>query len=81
MKFWFESKLKILLVVLSVLLVAWFGLGMYLHIQVAQSRARVEQSRIEANRRNEFSRRGAQYRQELDEFNQGVRSRNAFDGR
>ncbi len=61
--------------------VLWFSLGIYLHYQAKASRARVEQNRIEQSRRNEFLRRGAQYRQELDEFNQGVRSRNAFDGR
>ncbi|MBQ8033290.1 MAG: hypothetical protein IJ266_05010 [Elusimicrobiaceae bacterium] len=67
--------------VLLGLAVMWFSLGIYLHHQAAQSKAKVERNRIEAARRQEFQRRGAQYRQDLQNFNQGVRSRNVFDGR
>lgn len=66
-------------IVLLGLVVSWFSLGIYLHYQAKASRAKVEQNRIEQSRRNEFLRRGAQYRQELEEFNQGVHSHNAFD--
>lgn len=69
------------LIIGAVVLIAWFGLGIYLHVQVAQSRAKVAQSRIEEARRQEFLRRGAQYKQDLQERNQSPRVRNVFDGR
>lgn len=68
------------MVILSLLLI-WVAGGMYLHYQVKQDEQRIEKSRIEQSRREEFLRRGAQYREELKQFNQGVRSRNAFDRR
>ena len=67
-------------VVLSLLLI-WVAGGMYLHYQIKQDEQRMEQARIEQSRREEFLRRGAQYREELKQFNQSVRSRNVFDGR
>ena len=73
-KFW-------VLVILSVMVVAWFILGIYLHVQVVQSRSKVEQNRIETSRRQEFLRRGAQYKQDLQQRNQPSKARNVFDGR
>lgn len=69
------------LVIMSIITIAWFALGIYLHVQVVQSRAKVEQSRIEEARRQEFLRREAQYKQDLQERNQAPRVRNVFDGR
>ena len=65
----------------GILLIAWFALGIYLHVQAAQSRAKVEQNRIEAARRAEFMRRGAQYQQDLQQRTQSPRVRNVFEGR
>lgn len=67
--------------IIFLLLALWIMGGVYLSNQVKQDEQRIEQSRIEAARRQEFQRRGAQYRQDLQNFNQGVRSRNVFDGR
>ncbi len=67
--------------VLLGLLSIWIVGALFLHYQVKKDEQRIEQSRIEAARRQEFQRRGAQYRQDLQNFNQGVRSRNVFDGR
>ena len=65
----------------GILVIAWFALGIYLHVQVVQSRAKVEQNRLEAQRREEVMRRGVQYKQELEQRNQAPRVRNVFDGR
>lgn len=64
---------------LAVLLIAWFGLGFYLHQQVVISRAKVEQARLEAQRREERVRRGAQYQQAVQERSRKPQSRNALD--
>ena len=66
-------------IVLLGLLGIWLAGALFFHYQVKQDEKRIEQARIEQSRRDEFLRRGAQYRQELNEFNQGARSRNAFD--
>lgn len=76
-----KPKLRKILIVLVGMLFAWFILGIYLHVQVAQSRAKVEQSRIEQARHDEFLRRGAQYKQDLQQRATPSRVRNAFDGR
>lgn len=81
MQSWSKQKLRVVLGVLVILTVAWFCLGIYLHMQVAQSRAKVEQNRIEAERRQDFLRRSTQYKQQVQERTQGARSRNLFDGR
>ena len=73
-KFW-------ILVLMSILTLAWFALGIYLHVEAAKSRAKVEQNRLEAQRREEFMRRGVQYQQELQQRNQAPRVRNVFEGR
>ena len=78
---WSKRKLWTVRVILLVIVVGWVGLWFYLHHQVRVARAKVEQNRIEASRRNEFLRREAQYKQDLSNFNQGVRSRNVFEGR
>lgn len=67
--------------VLLGLTIAWFSLGIYLHFQAKVSRAKVEQNRIEAERRQDFLRRSTQYKQQVQERTQGTRSRNLFDGR
>lgn len=67
--------------VLLGLLSIWILGAWFFHHQVKQDEQRIEQSRIEAARRQEFQRRGAQYRQDLQNFNQGVRTRNVFDER
>ena len=69
------------LVIMSIVTIAWFALGIYLHVQVVQSRAKVEQNRIEEARRQEFLRRGVQYKQELQQRAAPSGVRNAFDGR
>ena len=81
MEIWFKRKARTILIVLTVMVIAWFGLGIYLHVQVVQSRAKVEQNRIEEARRQEFMRRGVQYKQELQQRTQTPRVRNVFDGR
>lgn len=68
-------------IVIVCLFALWLVCVCYLRAQIRRDKAKVEQNRIEAARREEFLRRGVQYRQELDEFNQGVRSRNVFDGK
>ena len=76
------SKYKGMLVILGIILViAWFGLGLYLHVQVVHSREKVAQNRLEAQRKEEFLRRDAQYRQDLERRTQAPRVRNVFDGR
>ncbi len=78
---WSKRKLWTVRIVLLVLLFSWFAIGFYLHQQVVHNRAKLEQERIEAARHNEFLRRGAQYRQDLQERSGAPRVRNAFDGR
>lgn len=78
---WSKRKLWTVRIVLLVLIGSWFAIGFYLHHQVTQNRAKLEQERIEAARHNEFLRRGAQYRQDLQERTGNPRVRNAFDGR
>jgi len=66
---------------IAVLLVAWFGLGFYLHMQVVESRAKVEKNRIEAQRKDARARREAQYKQEVQQRTKAPQTRNVFDGR
>ena len=68
-------------IVLLGLVGIWLVVATYLHYQVRQARAAVEQERIEANRRQEYVRRGVQYKQELQERTQTPQTRNAFDKR
>ena len=64
----------------SILVISWFALGIYLHVQAAQSRAKVERNRIEAQRKMEVMRRESQYKQDWQQrTHTGVR--NVFDGR
>ena len=76
-----KKTVWILRIVLLVLFSLWVACVCYLRSQIRQDKAKLEQARIEASRHNDFLRRGAQYRQELNKFNQGVRSRSAFDER
>jgi hypothetical protein len=78
---WPKWKIRLFFGSIIVVLVAWFGLGIYLHQQVVQSRTKVEQARIEQNRRQEFLRRDAQYKQDLQRRTQAPQSRNVFEGR
>ena len=74
-------KKWVILTISILITVAWFSLGIYLHQQVRESRAKVEQARLEAQRRDERLRRDARYRQDLQERTQAPQTRNAFDGR
>ncbi len=71
-------KIRILLIALVGL---WIAGGLYLNNQVKQDEKRIEQARLEAQRRDERLRRGARYRQDLQERTQAQQTRNAFDGR
>ncbi len=59
----------------------WIAGGLYLNYQVKQDERRIEETRLEAQRREERIRRGTQYKQELQERTQTPRSRNVFEGR
>ena len=63
------------------LFLLWIAGGLYLNYQVKQDERRMEEARLEAQRREDRIRRGAQYKQELQERNQTPRARNVFDGR
>lgn len=78
---WSKRKLWTVRLVLLALLGSWFAIGFYLHHQVVQNRTKLEQQRIETARHNEFLRRGAQYRQDLQQRTGTPRVRNAFDGK
>ncbi len=78
---WVRNNRGKILLVLGILIIAWFSLGFYLRHEVKVSRAKVEQNRIEESRRQEFMRRGAQYQQDLQQRTQTPRVRNVFDGR
>lgn len=69
------------IVLASILVIAWFALGIYLHRQAAQSRAKLERNRLEAQRRAEFKRQEAQYKYEWEQRTQTPRVRNVFNGR
>ena len=68
-------------IILLGLLGIWIAGALYFHYQVKQDEQRIEQARIEQARHDEFLRRGAQYRQDLQERTNPSRVRNAFDGR
>ena len=66
--------------VLLGLLAIWVAGAVYLHQDVAEKRAKRERAQAEFNRREEFLRRGTQYRQQLKEFEDRSRAR-TLDGR
>ncbi len=66
------------IVVLSLFCI-WLLGAIYLHQQVVISRAKVGQARLEAQRREERVRRGAQYQQAVQERSRKPQSRNALD--
>ena len=66
--------------VLLGLFILWLAGGLYLQYRVDELSQRIERKKIEAARREEFLRRGAQYQQQLKEFEQRSRSR-TLDGR
>ncbi len=68
-------------VVICGLIALWVVGGIYLNNQVKQDEARIEQARLEAQRRDERLRRTAQYRQELQERSKKPQSTNVFEGR
>ena len=74
------GKKRVILTIGIVLTIAWFGLGIYLHMELSQSRAKVEQARLEAQRREERLRRGALYQRDLQQRTQTPQTRNALDG-
>ncbi len=57
----------------------WLAGTIYLHQEIKESRAKVEQKRMEAQRREERVRRGAQYQQAVQERSRKPQSRNALD--
>ena len=80
-KRWPRWKVVLFLIGVAILIIAWFGLGIYLHYQVVEARARVEKNRIEAQRKDARARREAQYKQEVQQRTKAPQTRNVFDGR
>lgn len=68
-------------IAIVILVGLWVAGGLYLNNQVKQDEKRIEQARLEAQRRDERLRRDARYRQDLQERTQAPQTRNAFDGR
>ena len=71
----------ILRTVIVGLFIAWLSCMCYLHNQIQQDKAKLEQRRLEASRRQELMRRGAQYQQNLQQRSGLSRVRNVLDGR
>ena len=59
----------------------WVAGAVYLHSQVRDARAKVEQNRLEAQRQEQRLRRGANYQQRVQERTYMPATRNAVDGR
>ena len=78
---WTPRRLWTVRLILLILISGWALLWLHVHHNVKVSRAKVETARLEAQRRDERLRRGAQYRQDLQERTQAPQTRNAFDGR
>lgn len=74
-----KPVLWMLRAVLLILVTLWIAGGLYLNNQVKQDEQRIEQARIEANRRDEFLRRGAKYKQAMQQRTQASQTRNALD--
>lgn len=67
--------------VMFCLFIIWLIGAIYLHQQVVQSRAKVEQNRIAAQRKEERIRRAAQYQQDVQQRTKAPQKRNAFGGK
>ena len=67
--------------VLIALFVLWVAGGIYLNNQVKQDEQRIEQARLEAQRKDTRARRAAQYQQEVQQRTKAPQTRNVFDGR
>lgn len=76
-----KSTIWIVRFIIIVLFALWIVGGLYLNNQVKQDEERIERNRLEAQRREEFLRRGAQYKQDLQQRAAPSGVRNAFDGR
>jgi len=76
-----KSMIWVLRIVTIGLFTLWVAGGLYLNNQVKQDEKRIEQARLEAQRREEHNRRGTQYKQALQQRTQTPRSRNVFEGR
>ncbi len=66
-------------IIILCLFVLWVAGGLYLNNQVKQDEQRIEQARLEAQRKEERLRRGAQYQQAVQERSRKPQSRNALD--
>ena len=78
---WSKRKLWTIRIVLLILISVWGTLWLYFRQQVREGRVKVAQHRLEEARRQEFLRRGAQYKQDVQQRTQTPRVRNVFDGR
>lgn len=76
---WTPRKLWITRIVLLVLILVWVSLWFYVHRQVVQARAKVEQHRIEALHRAQRAQREALYQQQMDQRQNMPRVRNVMD--
>lgn len=76
-----KSVIWVFRAVLCGLIALWIAGGLYLNNQVKQDEERMEQARLEAQRRDERLRRSAQYEQELQERSKKPQSTNVFEGR
>lgn len=63
------------------LVALWVAGGLYLNNQVKQDEQRIEQARLEAQRKDARARREAQYKQEVQQRTKAPQTRNVFDGR
>ena len=68
-------------VVVVGLVALWVAGGVYLNNQVKQDEQRIEQARMEAQRRDARARREAQYKHEVQQRTQAPQTRNVFDKR
>ncbi len=76
-----KPTLWVSVTVIALLGILWIAGGLYLNQQVKKDEERIQQARIEASRREEFLRRGAQYKQDLQQRMAPSGVRNALDGR
>jgi len=68
-------------IVLVGLVALWVAGGLYLNNQVKQDEQRIEQARLETQRKEARMRREAQYEQEVQQRTRAPQTRNVFDGR
>ena len=71
---WSKRKLWTVRIVLIVLVGAWVGTWLYLHYQIKQGRAKVEQYHMQIARQEQRARRDAIYRQDMNQRTHRVRN-------